>query len=467
MLIGRVQPKIFPIEFKKHFISLKRRMVRLTKHGVVNDSTFFSPGTVYLEEKTKPSQDLSTLSDVSVKSEVEDKKPESSQLSDSFKTSPSDTQVDSPRSKKTRCEKKNQDMTVTAQSEQRGSVTMQEQTDSYPHDGSSPAHPLPATPLRSQPPPLVDSTYSYLQQPFSNQSYSTYHNASRQLNTPPLSFSPPSSVSSGHQAFSYASPPRSFSSTQSSSPIRSEQDTSGNYVTQAGSFFNAKPLKPLKKRVSIACVKCRDRKVKVCLCGLTLNRLLSFSSLKCIPVAHEEPPRCTRCKEKNQPCQYITVTSQSEQRGRLTTPEQTDYYPYYGSGPVHPPPAPPSRPPPLDSTYSYPQQPLSNQSYSTSAYQNPDHQNTPAISFTPPSNMASAFLNADNQNAPFVSFSPPSNMSSGHQAFSHAPPRQAFPYAQPSSPIRSGQDTSGNYGTHAYFNSTYPQAQSTHQMPPE
>ena len=350
MMIGGIQSKTFHIGFKRHSTSLKRRMVRLTKHGVANDSIFFSPGTVYLEEKTKPSQDLSTLSDVSVKSEVEDRKPGSSQLSDFFKASSSDTQVDSPRSKKNRCKEKNQDMTVNAQSEQKGSVTTPEQMDSYPHYRSSPAHPPPATPLYSPLPFLVGS---------------------------------------------------------------------------------------------IACVKCRDRKVKVCLFGLSLNRLLSFSSFKCIPAPHEEPPRCTRCKEKNQPCQYMTVTAQSEQRGRATTPEQTDYYPYYGSGPVHPPPAPPSQPPPLDSTYSYPQQPFSNQSYPTSAYQNPDHQNTPALSFTPPSNMASAFQTANHQNAPFVSFFPPSNMSSVHQALSHAPPRQAFPYAQPS------------------------EAKSTHQMPPE
>ena len=66
----------------------------------------FFIGTVYLEEKTRPSQDLSTLSDVSVKLEVkdlplfEDRKPGLSQLFDSFETSPSDMQVDSPRSPK-------------------------------------------------------------------------------------------------------------------------------------------------------------------------------------------------------------------------------------------------------------------------------------------------------------------------------------------------------------------------------
>jgi hypothetical protein len=180
--------------------------------------------------------------------------------------------------------------------------------------------------------------------------------------------------------------------------------------------------KTLKKRVSIACVKCRDRKVK------------------CIPAPGQEHPRCTRCLEKNHECQYMTVSAQSEQRGSLITPEQTDYYPHYESSP---PPATPlySQPPPLvDSTYSYPQQPLSNQPYPTSTHQNANH-----------------------QNAPLVSFSPPSNMSSAHQAF-YAPPRQPFPYAQPSSPIRSGQDTSGNYGPHGYFDPTYP-AQPMHQMP--
>ena len=66
----------------------------------------FFIGTVYLEEKTRPSQDLSTLSDVSVKLEVkdlplfEDRKPGLSQLFDSFEISPSDMQVDSPRSPK-------------------------------------------------------------------------------------------------------------------------------------------------------------------------------------------------------------------------------------------------------------------------------------------------------------------------------------------------------------------------------
>ena len=72
MLIGRVQPKTFRIEFKRHFISLKRRMVSLTNHGAVKDSTFFLPGAVYLEEKARPSQEPSTSSDVSVRAEVED-----------------------------------------------------------------------------------------------------------------------------------------------------------------------------------------------------------------------------------------------------------------------------------------------------------------------------------------------------------------------------------------------------------
>ncbi|KIK06786.1 hypothetical protein K443DRAFT_2913 [Laccaria amethystina LaAM-08-1] len=179
--------------------------------------------------------------------------------------------------------------------------------------------------------------------------------------------------------------------------------------------------KTLKKRVSIACVKCRDRKVK------------------CIPAPGQEHRLCTRCLEKNHECQYMTVSAQSEQRGSLTKQEQTDYYPDCESSP---PPATPvySQPPPLGSTYSYTQQPFPNQPYQTSAHQIADHQNTPPISF-----------------------SPPSNMSSAHQAF-YPPPRQPVPYAQPSLPIRSGQDTSGNYGTHGYFDPTYP-AQPMHQMP--
>ena len=102
MMIGCIQPKTFHVGFKRHFISLKRRMVLLINHGAVKDSTF-SPGTVYLEEKT-PSQHLSTSSDVSVKLEVEDlplfddRKPGPSQLFDSFEVSPSDMEVDSPGS---------------------------------------------------------------------------------------------------------------------------------------------------------------------------------------------------------------------------------------------------------------------------------------------------------------------------------------------------------------------------------
>ena len=104
MLIGHGQPKTFRVEFKRHFISLKRRMVRLTKHAVVKDSIFFSPGTVYLEEKARPSQDRRTSSNISVKLEVEDlplfedRKPGPSQLFGSFETTPSDMEVDSPRS---------------------------------------------------------------------------------------------------------------------------------------------------------------------------------------------------------------------------------------------------------------------------------------------------------------------------------------------------------------------------------
>ena len=65
----------------------------------------FFPGTVYLEEKIKPSQHLSSSSDVSVKLEVEDpplfvdRKPGPSQLFDPFDISPA-MQVDSPWSKK-------------------------------------------------------------------------------------------------------------------------------------------------------------------------------------------------------------------------------------------------------------------------------------------------------------------------------------------------------------------------------
>ena len=103
MLIGGIHPKTFRIEFKRHFISLKR-MVRLTNHGVVNDSTFFPLGTVYLEEKARPSQELSTSSNVSVRAEVQDRallgtrKLWPLQLFDSFETFPSDMAVDAPRS---------------------------------------------------------------------------------------------------------------------------------------------------------------------------------------------------------------------------------------------------------------------------------------------------------------------------------------------------------------------------------
>ena len=135
---------------------------------VLSTLSFFSPGTVYLEEKTRPSQPLSTSSDVSVKLEVEDRKLGSSQL---FETS--------PRSNETK-EKNQQCQYITV-----SGVTYK----------SSPVHPPSAIQLYSQPPPLVDSS------------------------------------------------------------------------------FNARPI---KKPVSIACLECRDRKVKVCLCGLTFNRLLSF-----------------------------------------------------------------------------------------------------------------------------------------------------------------------------------------------
>ena len=361
------------------------------------------PGTVYLEGETKPSQHVSTSSDVSVKLEVEDRKRGPSQLSDSFETSPSDLQVD-PRPKKDRCEEKNQQcqyMTFTAKSEQRGTLTT---PDYYSYYGS------PATTLCSQPAPLVDST---------------------------------------------------------------------SFFTTEATMKSSSNVKLLKKRVSIACVKCRDRKVKVRLCGMTLNRILSFSCLKCIPGPFQEPPRCTRCIAKNQTCQYMTVTAQSEQRGSLTMPEQTDCYPHYESGPVHPPPATPlySQPPPVDSTYPYPQQPFY-QPYSTSTYQMADHQNPPPLSFSPLSSghqassyapprqafpypsspIRSRYQIADRQILPrLLSHPRRSDMSFGDQAFSYGPPCDALPFAQLSSPIRSGQDTSGTYGTdvNAYFESIY------------
>ena len=65
----------------------------------------FFPGTVYLEEKTRPSQHLSTSSDVSFKSEVEDlrlfedRKRGPSQLFNSLEISPSGMQAD-PQCKK-------------------------------------------------------------------------------------------------------------------------------------------------------------------------------------------------------------------------------------------------------------------------------------------------------------------------------------------------------------------------------
>ncbi|EDR00406.1 uncharacterized protein LACBIDRAFT_295784 [Laccaria bicolor S238N-H82] len=95
MMIGGIQPKTFHVGFKRHFMSLNRRMVRLTNHG-----------TVYLEEKTRPSQHPSRLPDVSGKLEVEvfplfeDRQPGPSQLSDSPEISSLDVQVDSPWSKK-------------------------------------------------------------------------------------------------------------------------------------------------------------------------------------------------------------------------------------------------------------------------------------------------------------------------------------------------------------------------------
>ena len=66
----------------------------------------FFPGTVYLEEKTRPSQHISTSSDVPVKLEVEDlplfedQKPGFLQLFDTMEISPSEVQVDSIRFKK-------------------------------------------------------------------------------------------------------------------------------------------------------------------------------------------------------------------------------------------------------------------------------------------------------------------------------------------------------------------------------
>ena len=63
----------------------------------------FSPGTVYLEEKTRPSQVLSTSSDVSVKVGVEDRpllgnrQLWPSQLFGPFETSPSDVDDDPTR----------------------------------------------------------------------------------------------------------------------------------------------------------------------------------------------------------------------------------------------------------------------------------------------------------------------------------------------------------------------------------
>jgi len=42
MTTGYLQFKTFHIGFKRHFISLKRRMVRLTSHSVVKDLTIFS-----------------------------------------------------------------------------------------------------------------------------------------------------------------------------------------------------------------------------------------------------------------------------------------------------------------------------------------------------------------------------------------------------------------------------------------
>ena len=61
----------------------------------------FSPGNVYLEEKARPSQDLSTSSDVSVKLEVENRNLGPSQNFDPFETSPSDMEAESTQSFKT------------------------------------------------------------------------------------------------------------------------------------------------------------------------------------------------------------------------------------------------------------------------------------------------------------------------------------------------------------------------------
>ena len=65
---------------------------------------FPPPGTVYLEEKTMPSQHLGISYDLSVELEVEDlplfedRKPGPSRLFGSFEASPSEMEVDSPLS---------------------------------------------------------------------------------------------------------------------------------------------------------------------------------------------------------------------------------------------------------------------------------------------------------------------------------------------------------------------------------
>ena len=71
---------------------------------VLSRIQYFPPGTVYLEEKARPSQDPSTSSDVYVGAEVEDlpllgnRKLLPSQIFHPVETSPSDMEVDSPRS---------------------------------------------------------------------------------------------------------------------------------------------------------------------------------------------------------------------------------------------------------------------------------------------------------------------------------------------------------------------------------
>lgn len=105
------------------------------------------------------------------------------------------------------------------------------------------------------------------------------------------------------------------------------------------------PFARRRRRTIMACLTCRQRKIRVCLrlqyISDVFDNRRSHFPWQCVTSESESPPKnpCRRCARKNLPCEYVP-TDKDEYSSSPQSPE----FPEFPSSPIPPPPASPMPP---------------------------------------------------------------------------------------------------------------------------